>query len=836
MTTLLQDLRFGIRTLAKAPGVAAIAVVALALGIGANTAMFSIVSAVLLKPLPYADPGRLVQLSTSTPQFRDASVSYPNFLDWQRQSHAFDSMAAYRFHNFNLTGNATPDRLRGQMMSATMFDTLGVKPILGRTFSADEDRRGSAPVVLLTSNVWQTRFGGDPHVLGRSLTLNDQLYTVIGVVPSDDVLWRRVSVIVPIGQWAEPLFWNRAVGMGMRVVGRLSRERSLPSAQSELDRIASGLAKAYPTENKDHGIYVVSLAENLTGDVRTPLLVLLGAVGFVLVMACANVANLLLARATGRRREFAIRTALGASRGRIVRQLLTECLLLAAAGGSLGLLVAKAFNTIVVAKIESQLPRTAQSGLDGSVLAFTAAVALGASFFFGLAPALRAARPDLTDALKEGDRGNTSRPRLLAALVVVEVALGLVLTTSAGLMVRTMSQLWSVNPGFDPQHVLTFGIAGSPSVHGTPAAMRNGVTRTVDRIRSAPGIAAASVLVGSVPMNGDSELPYWVEGRPKPAEQSLMDQALFYGVDPDYLNVMRIPLRRGRFLTLQDTEHTPCAVAVDEDFVAKAFPNQEPLGQHVNLELLNMKCEVVGVVGHVKHWGLDADATSKIHSQLYIAFRQFPDSVMDIAATSSDYVVRTDRRSVFRGSSGQAVGAADQRQHGDVRRREHGGRDRRLPFRASLHAAAPRHVRGPRARARRGRHLRRGVLHGHTNDTRHRHPHGARRRPRRRVGRCSARRNADGRHRHRGGCRRGVRRNARDEGASVRRQRVGSAHLRCGRARTGGADAPGQLHSGASRDQGRPDGGAPLRVVHASVQAGGQLDVNVGAIPELAAA
>ncbi len=642
MTTLLQDLRFGIRTLAKAPGVAAIAVIALALGIGANTAMFSIVSAVLLRPLPYADPGRLVQLSTSTPQFRDASVSYPNFLDWQQQSRSFDSMAAYRFENFNLTGNATPERLRGQMMSAAAFGTLGVKPILGRTFSADEDRRGGAPVVVLTSNFWQTRFGGDPHVLGRSLTLNDQLYTIVGVVQSDDVLWRRTSVIVPIGRWAEPLFWNRGVGMGMRVVGRLSHDRSLASAQSELDRIAAGLAKAYPTENKDHGIYAVSLAENVTGNVRTPLLVLLGAVGFVLVMACANVANLLLARATGRRREFAIRTALGASRARVVRQLLTECLLLATAGGLLGLLVAKAFNAIVVAKIASQLPRTAQSGLDGSVLAFTAAVALGASFLFGLAPALRAARPDLTDALKEGDRGNTSRPRLLAALVVVEVALGLVLTTSAGLMMRTMSQLWSVNPGFDPQHVLTFGIAGSPAVHGTPAAIRNGVTRTVDRIRSAPGVAAASVLVGGVPMNGDSELPYWVEGRPKPAEQSLMDQALFYGVDPDYLNVMRIPLRRGRFLTLQDTEHTPCAVAVDEDFVAKAFPNQEPLGQHINLELLNMKCEVVGIVGHVKQWGLDADATSKIHSQLYIAFRQFPDSVMDIASTGSDYVVRAN--------------------------------------------------------------------------------------------------------------------------------------------------------------------------------------------------
>ncbi|HEX3704771.1 MAG TPA: ABC transporter permease [Vicinamibacterales bacterium] len=642
MATLLQDLRFGIRTLAKAPGVTGIAIVALALGIGANTAMFSIVSAVLLKPLPYADPGRLVQLFTSTPQFRESSVSYPNFLDWQQQTRSLDAIAAYRSDNFNLTGDAAPERLRGQMASAAIFGTLGVQPILGRAFTADEDRRGGAPVVVLTSNFWQTRFGGDPHVLGRGLTLNDRLYTIVGVVPSDDVLWRRASIIVPIGQWAEPLFWNRGVAMGMRVVGRLSRDRSVPGAQSELDGIAAGLAKAYPTENKDHGIYAVSLADNLTGDVRTPLLVLLGAVGFVLVMACANVANLLLARATGRRREFAIRTALGASRVRVVRQLLTECLLLASAGGLLGLLVAKAFNAIVVAKIASELPRAAQGQLDGSVLAFTAAVALGASFFFGLAPALRAARPDLTDALKEGDRGNTSRPRLLAALVVVEVALGLVLTTSAGLMVRTMSQLWSVNPGFDPQHVLTFGIAGSPAVHGTPAAIRNGFMQTVDRLRSAPGIAAASVLVGGLPMNGDSELPYWVEGRPKPAEQSLMDQALFYGVDPDYLSVMRISLRRGRFLAPQDTEHTPCVVAIDEDFVAKAFPNQEPLGQHINLDLLDMKCEVVGIVGHVKHWGLDADATAKIHSQLYIAFRQLPDSVMDLASTGSDYVVRAN--------------------------------------------------------------------------------------------------------------------------------------------------------------------------------------------------
>jgi predicted permease len=643
MGTLLQDLRFGIRTLAKAPGVAVVAIVALALGIGANTAMFSIVNAVLLRPLPYAESQRLVQLYTSMPQFREASVSYPNFLDWQQRSRSFDSMAAYRGDTFNLTGEATPERLRGEMVSAGIFATLGVKPILGRTFGADEDRKGGAPVVVLTSNFWKARFGGDPHVLGRSLRLDDRLYTVIGVVPSDDVIWRRTSVIVPIGQWTEPLFWNRGVGMGMRVVGRLTHGRSRQQAQSELDGIAAGLAREYPTENKDHGIYAVSLRENVTGDVRTPLLVLLGAVGFVLLMACANVANLLLARATSRRRELAIRTALGATGGRVARQLLTESLVLALAGAALGLFVARSFNAIFTAKIANQLPRADHVRLDGSVLAFTAIIALGASVLFGLVPALRSARADLNDALKEGDRGNTSRQRLLPALVVVEVALGLVLTTSAGLMIRTMAQLWSVNPGFDPQQVLTFGIAGSPAVHGAPPAVRNGFMRTVDRLRNVPGVTAASVLVGGVPMSGDdSELPYWVDGRPKPAEQSQMDLALFYGVDPEYLGVTRIPLRRGRFLSPQDNEKSPCAVVIDEEFAAKAFPNQEPLGQHINLELVKMKCQVVGIVGHVKHWGLDADASAKVHSQMYLAFRQFPDSVMDLVSTGSQYAVRVN--------------------------------------------------------------------------------------------------------------------------------------------------------------------------------------------------
>jgi predicted permease len=639
MATLLQDLRFGVRALRKTPGVTIIAVLALALGIGANTAMFSIVNTVLLRPLPYTAPERLVQLFTSMPQFREASVSYPNFLDWRDRSRSFDLMAAYRGDTFHLTGQTTPERLRGQMASAEIFPTLGVKPIVGRTFGVDEDRLGAAPVVVLTSSFWRTRFGGDPGVLGRSLTLNERAYTVVGVVPSDDVMWRRASVIVPIGQWSEPLFRNRGVGMGMRVLGRLKAGTSRQQAQSELDGIAAGLAREYPTEDKDRGINAVSLRENLTGDVRTPLLVLLGAVGFVLVMACANVANLLLARASSRRRELAIRTALGATRGRVARQLLTESFLLAIGGGVLGLAVARSLNAAFVNRI-ADLPRADQIHLDGTVLGFTALVALGATLLFGLTPALRSARPDLNDALKEGDRGNTRRQRLLPALVVVEIALGLVLTASAGLMIRTMTNLWNVNPGLDPQHVLTFGVAGSPAVHGTPTAVRNGVTQTIDRLRSVPGVTAASVLFGGLALSGDdSELPYWVDGRPKP-EQSQMDLALFYGVGPEYLNVLRIPLLRGRFISAQDTEQNPCAVAIDEELAARAFPNEDPLGRRINLDLLTMKCEVVGIVGHVKHWGLDSDASAKVRSQLYISFRQFPDSVMDLASTGSPYLVR----------------------------------------------------------------------------------------------------------------------------------------------------------------------------------------------------
>jgi len=640
MGTLMQDVRHGARMLRQSPGFTLIAAIALALGIGANTAMFSAVNGVLLRPLPYREPERLLRLYTSMPQFREASVSYPNFLDWQLRSRSFELMAAYRNETFNLTGQGTPERLRGTMASSTIFAALGVKPIVGRTFRDEEDRRGGEPVVVLTSSFWSVRFGSDREVIGRAITLNEKLYTIVGVVPADDAIWQRTSVIVPIGQWSEPLFWDRSVSMGMGVLGRLRAGTSTERAQAELDAVAAALALEYPKEDKDHGIYAVSLRDDLTGAVKTPLVVLLGAVGFVLLIACANVANLLLARSSARRREFAIRGALGASRGRVMRQLLTEGLLLAILGGSLGLAMAASLNEVLIAKIAARLPRADQIHRDASVLGFNGLVALLASVLFGITPALDAARSDVSTALKEGGRGTTSRHGLQRALVVVEVALALVLATSAGLMMRTMSQLWSVNPGFDPRNVLTFGVAGSPAVHGTPTAVRNGVTDTTERLRSIPGVQAISLVGGAMPMKSDSELPYWVEGRPKP-EQSQMDLALFSFVDPGYLSVMRIPLYRGRFLSTQDDENSPCVAAIDEEFVRRAFPNQDPLGQRVNLELLQLRCEVVGVVGHVKQWGLDADATAKVQSQMYLASRQIPDSVMDLISTGSEYVVRT---------------------------------------------------------------------------------------------------------------------------------------------------------------------------------------------------
>jgi len=640
MRDLLQDVRYAVRALLKSPGFALIAVLTLALGIGANSAMFGVVNAVLLRPVPYPQPERLVRLYATRHGFHQGPVSYPNFLDWRQHSRSFEEMAAYRLDNFNLTGQGHPERLRGAMASAGLFAVLGINPIVGRTFTEAEDRLGAPPVVLVTSTLWNTRFGGEPGVLGSRIMLNGQAYTIIGVVPTDEVVLRGVSVIVPVGQWPEPLLRARGVALGLQVIGRLGPGITAEQAQLEADATAAGLAREYPRENQDLGIGSVSLAEHLVGDVRTPLLVLLAAVGFVLLIACANVANLLLARSAGRRRELAVRNALGASPSRLLRQLLVEGLPLALAGGALGLVVAVAVNAALASMLDA-LPRGNTIGLDATVLAFTALVSLAVSLVVGIAPAVQHSRAAMYEVLKDGARGATGRHGLQRTLVVVEVAVALVLTASAGLMVRTMSVLGSVDPGFDPHNVLVAGVAGSPAVHGTPAAIRNGFAETSRQLRLVPGFVSASILVGSIPMNIDTQLPYWVEGRPRPAEQSQLDHALFYAVEPEYFRLMRVPLLRGRLLDSRDHEHAACGIEVDEEFARRAFPGQDPLGQHVRFDVLPTACEVVGVVGHIKQWGLDADATSSVRSQVYVAFRQLPDGVIDLISNGSAFVVRT---------------------------------------------------------------------------------------------------------------------------------------------------------------------------------------------------
>ena len=641
MGALAQDIRYAIRTLAKTPGFTAIAVLTLMLGIGANTALFSVVNGVLLNPLPYAQPDRLAALYEKTANFQRSSISYPNFLDWQKDNHSFDSMAAYRTDEFNMTGAGEPERLRGDMISADFFSLFGVQPVIGRNFSADEDRVGGAPVVLISGGFWKRRFGSSPDVLGKTITLNATDYEIVGVIPASFRLDRNNDVYVPIGQWNDSTFRDRRVSMGMRAVGRLKAGITLDQARADMADIARNLETAYPEADKGMGVTVMSLKKAITGDIEPFLFVLLGAVGFVLLIACANVANLMLARATGRTREFAIRTALGASSMRVVRQLLTESVLLSLAGGALGLLLAAWGTGLVLQLVPDAVPRAREIGVDGRVLLFTFAVSIAAGILFGLAPALKTLRPDLQETLKEGGRGlSGTKHRAQGVFVAVETAMALVLLVGAGLMIRTLSALWSVNPGFNPHHALTFNVALPPGIGTNGPAARALIREVHDGLAAIPGVEAVSLEGGSLPMMGDSEVPFWLEGQPKPTNDNDMNWSLFYITEPDYLKAMGIPLERGRFLTAQDDERGPAVIVIDETFAKKFFANQDPIGKRINIDLLGVQPEIIGVVGHVKHWGLDTDATQPIQAQLYLSIMQVPDRFMPLF-TSAGVVLRT---------------------------------------------------------------------------------------------------------------------------------------------------------------------------------------------------
>jgi predicted permease len=642
---LMQDLRFGLRMMAKSPGFAAVAILTLALGIGANTALFSIVNGVLLNPLPYPEPEQLVTLAESKPNFDSGSISYPNFRDWRKDNRTFSMMGISRSYSYSLTGKGEAEQVGAEFISSDYLTLLGVKPVMGRLFAEGEDEIGASPIVLISEGLWNRKFGGAPDIVGQGLTLDGRIFTIVGVVPASFKLqvgsFRASDVYAPVGQWTNPLLPSRAAGLGFHGIGRLKPGVTMQQARDDMKRVATDLTAVFPDADTGIAATLMPLKEQMVGSLRPILLVLLAAVGFVLLIACVNVANLLMARSSGRAREFAVRAALGAGRLRIVRQLLTESLVLALAGGLLGLLFADWGTKVALRHLPSLLPRASEVALDIRVLLFTMAVALFCGILFGLTPALRISRPNLQETLKEGGRGSGgAKYRAQGIFVVVEMAMALVLLIAAGLMIRSLNALWGVNPGFDSHNVLSFGVALAPSPQdASPDSVRATLRQLQSTLASTAGVKAASLSWGAMPLSGDDEDLFYLEGQPKPASENDMSWAISYVVQEDYLKVMGIPLQRGRFLTAQDNERSSHVIVVDDCFARKFFGDQDPIGKRVILTNKGGAAEIVGVVGHVKQWGLDSDDKQSLRAQLYFPFMQLPEAAMQPASWSGTGVL-----------------------------------------------------------------------------------------------------------------------------------------------------------------------------------------------------
>jgi predicted permease len=646
VSELSQDLRYALRMLAKAPAFAAVAVLTLALGIGANTALFSVINSVLLAPLPFPQADRLMALFSKRIAFDTASISYPNFLDWQQSNRTFASLACYRPDDFNLTGAGQAEHIVGEMVSADFFSTLGIQPASGRWFTHEEDQRGGAPVAVISAGLWKRKFGSAVNIVNGRMTLNGVDYTIIGVTPESFHLRLQnfpanVEVYTPIAQFKDATFWNRSTGYSTKGIGRLKPGVTLEQARADMDAVAKQLGVMYPVEDKDNGITVMSLKDSMVAEIRPFLLMLMAAVAFVLLIACVNVANLSLARSMGRSREFAIRTALGAGTKRVLRQLLTESVLLAAAGGALGLLLAIWAKEGAVGLVSDSLPRAHEISLDWHVLVFTFAISILSGILFGLAPAIRTLHPNLQETLKEGGRGfSAGKHRAQGSFVAVELSMAVVLLIGAGLMLRSLSRLWEASPGFDPNHVLTFQVGLPPSMaKAAPDAIRAHVKEVHRRLAALPGVESVSAQHGSLPMATDSEDSFWIEGRPKPESENDRYWAIWSEVEPEYLKTMHIELKEGRFFTHQDSSTSPRVAVVDEEFAKKFFPGESSLGKYFTDDFLGGATQIVGVVGHVKQWGLD-DNKVAIHAEFYVPFEQIPDKSMSDITRRATFVMR----------------------------------------------------------------------------------------------------------------------------------------------------------------------------------------------------
>ncbi len=640
MTNLWQDLHYGVRMLRKHPSFSLIAILTLALGIGANTAIFSIVNAVLLRPLAYQEPARLVNVQERGEGGGIGSPpSYPNFVDWRAQNTALASIVAVRQNeSFNFTGTGEPERLQGRIVSSEFLATLGIKPLVGRDFLAEEDRAGATPTVILSYGFWQRRFGNDPNIIGKQLTLNLQSYTVIGVTPAHFQYGADADVTVPFGLSTQR-FKIRGSDPGTDVVARMKPNVSLQQAEADLNLIAARLEQQYPATNKGRRVLLTPLHESVVGNVRQPLLILLGAVGLVLLIACANVANLLLVRASARQKEMAVRVALGASRATLVRQLLTESVLLAALGALLGILLAFWGTSLIAAQLPDGIPRLQEARVDAPVLLFTLTVSLLTGLLFGLFPALQASRPNLTEGLKEGERGSSGpRQRLRSVLVVAEVALTLMLLVGAGLLLQSFRRVLQVNTGFNARNVLAMRVSVN---HPDSPQGANFIEQLQQNVRALPGVKAVAVSDG-LPFGRDVNHPtFIIEGRPVTEKKAFCQR---YEVSPDYFQTMGIELLKGRLFTAEDTRDRPPVIVIDEVLARQHFPNEDPIGKRLKQTIGadTPSLEIVGVVRHVEPYGLDRLEAGSGPAQFYTNFNQMPLPSLSKRPATINLLTRTE--------------------------------------------------------------------------------------------------------------------------------------------------------------------------------------------------
>ncbi len=648
LVNLSRDVSFAMRTLAKHRVFTCIAVLTLALGIGANTALFSVVNGVLLNPLPYPHAEELVTVHASKQNFAEGSISYLNFRDWQRDNKTLAALAVSRGTGYSLTGMGDTEEVRAELVSSSFFQILGVKPFLGRFFLPGEDELNRAPIALISQGFRARKFGSNGAVIGKSITLDGDDYTIVGVVPVSFNLaignFRAADIYVPIGQFRNPALNDRAAGLGIHGIARLKPGVTLAQAQDDMDRLSQQLEKQFPQEDKGIRARLVPFQEAMVREVRPLLFVLLGAVGFVLLIACCNVANLFLARSSERVREFAVRSALGAGRARLIRQLLTESTLIALAGGVLGLVLAAMGTHSIVKLLPQDLPRAAEIHLSLPVLIFTMVVSLASGIFFGLAPASMLLRRSLYPTLRESGRGaGNTRHRGQDALVIFQMAIALVLLSGAGLLIHSLQQLTRVDPGFRPAGVMTFGLQAPPSLsNATQTAQLAYLREAEHRIATTPGVDGAALSWAALPMGGDDEQLFWLPGEAKPMNAADMHMSILYIVSSGYLKTMGVPLLRGRFLLPSDDERAQRVVVIDDVFAKKFFPHVDPIGQVVHLDNYeDGPATIVGIVGHVNQWGLDLDSTQSLRAEMYQSIFQLRPVQLGLVTLGMDVVIQT---------------------------------------------------------------------------------------------------------------------------------------------------------------------------------------------------